>query len=205
MKHEEGDLKTSESRDRIIEVAETLFARRGLAAVTLRDISAELGITHASLYYHFPKGKEELFVEVTERSIRRHGEGLAAAIAAGGPGLRGELYGAADWLLGQPPMDLIRMAETDMPALPREEARRLMDLVHEEILVRLRRLFETAAGSGELGYPSDPGLLGGAILGFVESLHSVPEFAVMRTRFDMAKELIDIILRGLGYREGGRT
>ena len=77
--------------------------------MTLREISSPLGLTHAALYYHFPGGKEKLFSEVMERNIRRHGDGLAAAMEEGGVTLRGKLRGAASWFLSQPPMDLIRI------------------------------------------------------------------------------------------------
>lgn len=189
-----------EARIRVLDAAEALFASRGFDSVTLRDISTELGLTHASLYYHFPGGKEELFAEVMERNIRRHGEGLAAAMAAGGPSLRGRLEGAASWLLSQPPMDLIRMAQTDLPALPPERARRLMDLVYELILKRLQSELEASRAKGEVG-ACDPGLLGGALLGLIESLHSVPVEIVGRDLFAMARELIGILLKGIDYKE----
>ena len=183
-----------------MDAAELLFARKGHDSVTLRDISSALGLTHASLYYHFPGGKDELFAEVMERNLRRHGEGLSAALRAGGPQLRGKLEGAALWFLSQPPMDLIRMAQTDLAALSPERARRIMDLVYELILRRLQDEFEASRSSGEIG-PCDPGLLAGALLGLVESLHSVPVEIVGRDRMDMARELIGVLLKGIDYEE----
>jgi AcrR family transcriptional regulator len=38
----------SEARERVLAAAERLFAERGYAAVTLRDIAAAVGIRHAS-------------------------------------------------------------------------------------------------------------------------------------------------------------
>jgi TetR/AcrR family transcriptional regulator, cholesterol catabolism regulator len=201
-------MKTSERRDlghntqdarvRVLDVAEELFAGRGFDSVTLRDIASILGLTHAALYYHFPGGKEELFAEVMERNIRRHGEGLGASMEVGGTSLRGKLRGAASWLLAQPPMDLIRMAESDLKALPEEAARRIMDLVYDLVIGQLQRTFEDARLSGEVG-SCDPGLLAGGILGLVESLHAVPVGIVGRDRFAMACDLIDVILKGIDY------
>ena len=175
---------------------------RGFDSVTLRDIAATLGLSHASLYYHFPGGKEELFAEVMERNIRRHGAGLAAAVEAGGSNLRGRLRGAASWLLSQPPMDLIRIAGSDLKALKPETARRIMGLIYELILRRLQTLLEAARESGEVG-PCDPGLLAGGILGMVESLHSVPVEIVARELYSMACELIDVVLKGIEYKGDG--
>jgi AcrR family transcriptional regulator len=193
----------SEAMERLLDAAERLFARKGFAATTLRDIAGELSLSHASLYYHFPGGKEDLFAAVTERNILRHGAGLAERIAAGGPGIRGKLYGAADWLLSQPAMDLIRMAETDMPALAPEVARKLMNLVYVQMILRLQKEIQAAADAGELGRGTNAGLIAGAFIGVVESLHSMPDFAVRTTREDLAHELIDIVLKGLDYQNGG--
>ncbi len=193
----------TQAKERLLDTAERLFARKGFIATTLRDVSTELGLTHASLYYHFPGGKEDLFAAVMERNILRHGAGLAAAIKEARSDLRERARGAAYWLLSQPPIDLIRMAEADMPALPENVARKLMDLVFRELIVRLRVVFEEAVLSGEISPATDSGLVAGAFIGLVESLHSVPPFAVKKTRVAMADELIDILLKGLDYTEGG--
>ena len=188
-----------DARVRVLDAAELLFAVKGFDSVTLRDIASSIGLTHAALYYHFPGGKEELFAEVMERNIRRHGAGLASSMEAGGVSLRGKLRGAAFWLLSQPPMDLIRMAETDLKALSPVAARRLMDLVYLLMLKRLQDAIAAARDSGEVG-PCDPGLLAGGILGLVESLHSVPVTIVGRDRYAMACELLDVLLKGIEYK-----
>src|SRR3712207_6832093 len=105
---------TTEARERVLEAAEKLFAQKGYTAVTLRDIGAAVGIKHASLYHHVPGGKEQLFIEVTERHLQRHRAGLKATIAEAQPTIQRQLRAAADWLLSQPPMDLIRMAYSDI-------------------------------------------------------------------------------------------
>jgi AcrR family transcriptional regulator len=48
------------SRERILNVARTLFAEYGYRSVSMRKIATELGYSHGSLYYHF-KEKAELF------------------------------------------------------------------------------------------------------------------------------------------------
>lgn len=51
-----------ETRDRILSVAERLFAQRGYEATSVRDITAEAGCNVAAVNYHFG-GKENLYVE----------------------------------------------------------------------------------------------------------------------------------------------
>jgi len=192
----------SESMERLLDAAEVLFMRKGYGATTLRDISTELGVTHASLYYHFPGGKEDLFVAVTERNVERHRLGLQQSIGTAEFTLRVRLTRVADWLLSQPPMDLIRMAENDMPALPQATARKLMEALHASILLPLTVLFREAMDTGQVRARNDEGLLAGAFFGLMQSLHATPGAYVQRSKMDMATELIGIILKGIEYVEG---
>jgi AcrR family transcriptional regulator len=99
----------------VLQIAERLFSERGYAAVTLRDIADELGIRQASLYYHAPDGKEELFVRVTEHSLERHRRGLEKVIVEADSNLREQLQAAARWLLSQPSIDAAIGRARDKP------------------------------------------------------------------------------------------
>ena len=54
--------------ERILDVAEELFAERGYAGTTLRAVAMRVGLRIPSLYNHFP-GKEALYVAVLERGL----------------------------------------------------------------------------------------------------------------------------------------
>ena len=184
-------------RERVLQAAEACFMARGYAAVTLRDIAAEVGIKHASLYHHVPGGKEELFVEVVERSLARHRAGIEEQLRQVPPRIRDQLHAISDWFLGQSPMDLVRMTQSDMPALSPETARSLAQLTHQSILVPVEQILCAAYERGELKNP-DAGLLAGGIVGLVQSLFSVPEHAVRMSRHEMGRRLIDALLDGIG-------
>jgi len=190
----------SEAMERVLEAAERLFAERGYKAVTLRDIAAEIGIRHTSLYHHVPGGKEELFIRVTERSFNQHRMGLYQAIANARPDLRSQLYTIADWLIFHPPMDLTRMVFSDMPSIDPEQAERLSNLAYASLLQPIDETLRAAISRHEIAH-QNPGLIAGAILGMVESVHSVPDFAVQRSRQAMAHEMLDTLLTGLFPRE----
>lgn len=191
----------TEARERVLAAAERLFAQRGYAAVTLRDIAAAVGIRHTSLYHHVPGGKEELFVEVTARNLRRHKAGLQQAIVQAAPDVRARLRAAAEWLLSQPPMDLIRMTHSDMPAIDPLAAERLSLLAYESMLAPFDQILRQARAAGEIAHP-DVGVVAGGLLGMIESLHAVPPTALGRTREAMAHDLIDVMLNGLRPRAG---
>lgn len=55
--------------DRILDSAEALFAARGFAGTSVRDIANAVGLNPASLYNHFAN-KEALYEAVLERGIR---------------------------------------------------------------------------------------------------------------------------------------
>jgi len=58
--------KTAQSmRDRILDAATDLFARKGFYAVSIREITRTVGIKESSLYNHF-KSKEQLLEEILD-------------------------------------------------------------------------------------------------------------------------------------------
>lgn len=57
------------TRERILAEAEKLFARRGFAGTSIRDITDAVGIKPPALYNHFPN-KEDLYAEVLAASLR---------------------------------------------------------------------------------------------------------------------------------------
>jgi AcrR family transcriptional regulator len=59
----------TDTRERILDVAERLFADRGFPATTLRDITNEASVNLASVNYHF-RSKEGLLAAVLERHLR---------------------------------------------------------------------------------------------------------------------------------------
>jgi AcrR family transcriptional regulator len=145
-------LPNPEARQRVLAAAERLFAERGYNSVTLRAIAGVIGIRHASLYHHAPGGKEQLYVEVVERNLRRHAAGLQGAMDGADSSLRAQLQGIAAWLLAQPPMDLVRMTHSDLPAIDPDEAQRLAQLAFEAIIMPVWRVLEAAHSPGALYY-----------------------------------------------------
>ncbi len=63
--------------ERILDVAERLVQTRGFSNFSYADIAAELGITKASLHYHFP-GKAELGQALITRYAQRFSEALSS-------------------------------------------------------------------------------------------------------------------------------
>ncbi len=76
-----------DTRARLLDAAEPLFACRGFAAVSIRDIAAAAAVNVAAVNYHF-HGKQSLYHEVLRRVATGKRERYLAAIrrAAAPPG-----------------------------------------------------------------------------------------------------------------------
>jgi TetR/AcrR family transcriptional regulator, transcriptional repressor for nem operon len=105
---------------RILDVAEQIVQMRGFNGFSYADVAAELGITKASLHYHFP-GKAELGLALMTRYTERFAHALAeidsrADLAPAKLAAYAELY--ADVLRGRR-MCLCGMLAAEYQTLPK--------------------------------------------------------------------------------------
>ncbi len=96
MPADEGQAKTASSvrgrikeqkaaliQEEILIAAARLIASRGFRAVTVDDISAEMGFTKSIVYYYL-KNKNEILWRIFEKIDETYANGLDEALAAGG-------------------------------------------------------------------------------------------------------------------------
>jgi|TARA_R100001480_G_scaffold5119_2_gene11869 AcrR family transcriptional regulator len=97
-------------RDEVLEAAAALFANRGYAATSIRDIAQEVGILSGSLYYHF-SSKEALLLEVHEKGVKQVIVAVQAALAAAGTNpwerMRAACQSHLEVLLGSSPFSQV--------------------------------------------------------------------------------------------------
>jgi AcrR family transcriptional regulator len=131
------------SRDQILDAAERLFAARGFARTTIKDIGREAGVNSALLYYYFAD-KDQLYREVLRRFVTRLIARTAGALTAAGPPdarLRAFVTAQAETLAANPdfPRLMVReLAESDgahaveqFHLLASTTFRRLCELIEE--------------------------------------------------------------------------
>jgi TetR/AcrR family transcriptional regulator len=80
-----------EVRERLIEVATELFARKGYAATTTREIVCAAGVTKPVLYYYF-RSKEGIYLEIMEKSYKRFESVVGEAASVSGEVIERLLY-----------------------------------------------------------------------------------------------------------------
>jgi TetR/AcrR family transcriptional regulator, cholesterol catabolism regulator len=120
----------SSRREELLRIAARVFATKGIASATVRDIAQEAGILSGSLYHHFTS-KEEMVREILSPAaavaIQRPGELIDAA---GSPAnaLTRCIGDAVKWVARNP--DIARIMRNDAqyiretPALAESERRR---------------------------------------------------------------------------------
>lgn len=69
--------QTAETREALLDAAEIVFDRRGVARATLEEIAREAGMTRGALYWHFDN-KQELYAAMLERVRLPLAEGESA-------------------------------------------------------------------------------------------------------------------------------
>ncbi len=90
--------KESGTAERVLDIAERLMQIRGFNNFSYADIATELGITKASLHYHYP-GKAELGQALITRYTQRFNEALAD-IDRDAPDARAKLEAYVDLYAG---------------------------------------------------------------------------------------------------------
>ena len=189
------------ARTRILNSATQLFHTRGYKAITMRDIAAEVGIRQPSLYYHFPQGKEELFVAVTQRELKRHQLGIQQAVDTATPDLQSRLLAIAHWFGSQPPLNLLSTLQSDMPELSETHKKEIFNLVAEAIFQPIREVFQQAIKRGEIR-PINPNLMTGTFIAMMEGLgHARQANFIDLAEDTMATGMISVIMDGLRSRQ----
>jgi len=194
------------SREKILDVGEALFARRGYAGVGLREVAERVGLGKSSLFHHF-RSKGELYLSVLQRVFERIDERVRPSLAA--PGTPAErLERCVDVLidaLAEHPSTarlLLRglFEDDDLPAdagAALEQAQRALERVLGRLLGLLREGVETGAFR-----PASPSqvlqtLIGAVVYHFAsgefgEELTGGPLFArdAVRRRKDEVKQML---------------
>lgn len=211
------------SRDKILDVAEALFARRGFAGVGLREVAERVGLGKSSLFHHF-KSKAELYLAVLRRVFDRIDESVVPVLGASGTHAE-QLVRTIDTLidaLAEHPTTarLLLRGLFEDDDLPSEAEPALADVEAqiERILGRVLVLLRSGIEAGAFRRDAEPGqvlqtLIGAVVYHFAsgelgEGLTGAPLFSsdAVRRRKDEIRNMLLCGLsapRGLANDQGG--
>jgi AcrR family transcriptional regulator len=181
----------SSARTRVLDAAEKLFHQEGFTAVTMRDIANSAGIRQASLYYHAPQGKEQLFVETMKRTLLRYRIELENVITQANPTIENQLVAAAYWLI---------VFASDIPAISEENAQELIHLSHQTIFYPITCIFLEAMQRGEIR-PVDAHQVARMFFSLLENIgmYQRQNWDTAVSAHITAQDIINLLLNGLRH------
>jgi AcrR family transcriptional regulator len=191
----EPNQEMSASREQLLNVAEGLFSERGYKSVTLKDIADALGVKQAALYYHVPQGKEQLYVEVMTRSYERHRKGLESARNQAEPNIMAQLRAISNWLLSQPPIDVSRMARSDLPALSEKNRQLLYKLGDTALAEPILEVLNQAYERGEIRVV-DARIMATVFLSMIDTIHDIHIYKAL-PKEAVAMDILEVFLTGM--------
>lgn len=199
----------SDTGDRILAVAEKLFAERGFDAVSMNQIAAAAAVSKANIFHHF-SSKNALYVAVLRNACRDaadHLENLGADPRPFADRLAQFAQEHLTSLLGHAEVSRLILRELldDGPHRGQE----LAEQVFGEKFARFVRILREAQARGDLRTDVDPAMVATLLLGadvfFFEAHEVLRHFPDVNFAGDPARYsrlLADILLRGILPRAG---
>jgi TetR/AcrR family transcriptional regulator, cholesterol catabolism regulator len=184
-----------ETRRQILTKAAELFLAKGYKGVSVKEIAAAVEVTSAALYYHFPKGKEDLFTTMIQTVFVDEGvAGIDRALAAT-QDVRERLTLLTRVLLSLP-------LDERLSVLLRDAREHLKDPEHQQVILSLldrireqvRGLFQAAHDAGAIRPDLPVNVLVSLYLGMLREPKRLPET-------DPAAFLVSVLFDGIAKRE----
>lgn len=193
------------TRDQVLDVAERLAQTSGFNGFSYANIAAELGITKASLHYHFPT-KTDLGCALIERYGQRFRGALDQISATGRPASRQlesyvELYAG---VLRSGRLCLCGMLAAEFLTLA-EPMRRAIRGFFADNEVWLARLLESGREAGDLSFDGEAGEAANALTSALEGAMLLARSHDDTSRFVTAADRLLRALAPAGKAPAGRT
>jgi len=182
---------TSSTRERALEVAEQLLQLEGYRAVSMEAVAQGVGIRKASLYHHFPGGKDELMMAVAERFVAREEAGFGAAIGSS-PSATVQLEALTRWIFsqGRQTESLLREA---IRYMPEAHQAKIGEHFFRRLFLPVRGVLERGVAQGEFRV-HDTEMSTFAFLGLLaEMSHS----SQIKESENVVKRLLDLFVYGI--------
>lgn len=183
-------------RQRLLEAAIELFARKGYAATSVQEIVAACGVTKPVLYYYFGS-KEGLFAELMNEALRLFEGAIGGALGRQG-NVRERICHLLDavFALILDHLEFARLAHA-LYFGPRQDGPVFdLEVFHERLQEIVRDLVAEGQASGEL-QGSDPQVVATALLGALDIAEGIalchPDWGFGREQLG---KVLDVIFEG---------
>ena len=184
-----------ETRRQILTKAADLFLAKGYKGVSMKEIAEAVEVTSAALYYHFPKGKEDLFTRMIQTVFVDEGVAGIDQTLAATQDVRERLTLLTSVLLTLP-------LDERLSTLLRDAREHLKDPEHQQVILslldRIRQqvtgLFPAAHDAGEIRSDLPVNVLVGLYMGMLREAKSLPGT-------HPATYLVSVLFDGIAKRE----
>ena len=165
-----------ETRRQILTKATKLFLAKGYKGVSMKEIAEAVDVTSAALYYHFPKGKEDLFTTMVQTVFVDEGVAEIDQALAATQDVRERLTLLTTLLLSLP-------LDERLSVLLRDAREHLRDPENQQVILslldRIRRqvtgLFQAAHDAGACRPDLPVNVLVGLYMGMLRGSKSLPK------------------------------
>ena len=186
-----------ETRRQIVTKAAELFLAKGYKGVSMKELAESVEVTSAALYYHFPKGKEELFTTMIQAVFVDEGVAGIDQTLASTQDVREQVTLLTAALLSLP-------LDERLSLLVRDAREHLKDPAHQQVIQSLldqirqqvMGLFQAAHDAGAIRPDLPVNVLVGLYMGMLREAKSLPGS-------HSAASLVSVLFDGIARREQG--
>lgn len=146
---EQRDGRATDTRRRILQVAEELYYAGGYEHINLQAIAERLGVSKTALFHHF-KNKQELFYATMMAIGEHHYAMFASAVASAGPDARSQMRQLMERLTQESHFDLMRFMRGEYSLLTPEQQRNVAQEWQRGMFDVVRGVLEGGVARGEL-------------------------------------------------------
>ncbi|HEY7850196.1 MAG TPA: TetR/AcrR family transcriptional regulator [Ktedonobacterales bacterium] len=143
------DGRATDTRERILQVAEQLYYAGGYEHINLQVIADQIGVSKTALFHHF-KNKQELFFETLLHMLARYHALFAEALESEGQSLRERLRQIMQGLTQQGSFDMTRFSREEYGLLSPEQQVEVERAWRASLFDVVHRLLEDGVRRGEL-------------------------------------------------------
>ncbi|MCZ2121441.1 MAG: TetR/AcrR family transcriptional regulator [Anaerolineales bacterium] len=182
--------------EQILKIAKHLFINKGYYGLAMREISDELGVSKAALYYHF-KDKEQLFLAILQAHLDEMEAGINR-IAAESASSADQIRKFAEYVLSQPAEQraTIRLASQEIVHLSPASRKAFGKNYQDKFVGKIQAILQSGMETGEfrvIQIEVATWTLLGMMYPYFYPAHT-GEKPVPR---ETIRELVDIYLRGI--------
>lgn len=135
----------------ILTAAKELFLAKGYKGVSMKEIADAVQVTSAALYYHFPKGKEDLFTKMIQTLFVEEGAARIDQVLASARNLRERLELLTAFLPTLPIDERFTMLLRDAREYIKDrESQEIILSLRDRLKQQIAGLFQAAQDAGEI-------------------------------------------------------